>query len=687
MQAPTTGLLDETIAREEVSVRRSALPLGQALVVTILLSCDELNPVKIFNEYIPWVSNRTIAIVALVNLLVLCFTQRQRLLYFVVRLFFRCTLNNMFFRSVEIVGAENLPKEGPLILTGNHNNQFVDGIMMVANCAREISFMIAQKSFERPVVGTLARALRCIPVTRPQDTAKSGSGKVKADGSCTLLGVGTAFTKEAIIGGSLDIKGQSGPIKVKEVKSDTELILDSAATETPEEGAKYKVLPKVDQSKMYSNVFNSLGKGDCLGIFPEGGSHDRTDLLPLKAGVAIIALEMYKTHQVSVPIQPVGLNYFGGHHFGGRVVVEFGAPIHIPQEVHLKYETDKRGATADLLELVTSGMRSVIVPVPDYKTLQKVYMMRRLFAPDNERLSASEIMDLNRRFAVGARRIIELRRDSQEGPGSPTGKEDEDHQKAALGSEDLQALGEVEQQMDEYMHSLKRLGLRDHQVRQIPFWTFGDLCARVLYFTMTMGLGIVPHIMFNLPVIMIARKFAATEQAKALKASTVKLAARDVVMSYKIIYVLVLVPLEFIVYGSLLFKFTQLWMTTKILLLASCPFFAFLAMKASEQGIREAKNIYPLLRHIGSMSGLTKTEQDMLPKQRIALQKEVRKAVKKYGPALGDLYSAKTVDWNKEMSKLNRSLSNAELMQGLLEKSGSPARKESTEEASLRQRK
>lgn len=30
-----------------------------------------------------------------------------------------------------------------------------------------------------------------------------------------------------------------------------------------------------------------------MGIFPEGGSHDRTDLLPLKAGVAVIALEAH----------------------------------------------------------------------------------------------------------------------------------------------------------------------------------------------------------------------------------------------------------------------------------------------------------------------------------------------------------------------------------------------------------
>jgi hypothetical protein len=42
------------------------------------------------------------------------------------------------------------------------------------------------------------------------------------------------------------------------------------------------VLEAVDQHKMFDAVNNALSKGNCLGIFPEGGSHDQTNLLPLK---------------------------------------------------------------------------------------------------------------------------------------------------------------------------------------------------------------------------------------------------------------------------------------------------------------------------------------------------------------------------------------------------------------------
>jgi len=44
---------------------------------------------------------------------------------------------------------------------------------------------------------------------------------------------------------------------------------------------------------MYEAVFNHLALGRVVGIFPEGGSHDRPDLLPIKAGISIMALSYF----------------------------------------------------------------------------------------------------------------------------------------------------------------------------------------------------------------------------------------------------------------------------------------------------------------------------------------------------------------------------------------------------------
>eukprot|EP00411_Alexandrium_monilatum_P086009 CAMPEP_0175725048 /NCGR_PEP_ID=MMETSP0097-20121207/47563_1 /TAXON_ID=311494 /ORGANISM="Alexandrium monilatum, Strain CCMP3105" /LENGTH=692 /DNA_ID=CAMNT_0017032819 /DNA_START=1 /DNA_END=2079 /DNA_ORIENTATION=+ len=640
------------------SVYAAAKPMASLLAVTLCLALDELNPVKVFCCYSRGVvTERHVGYFAAMLLCALTIHQRGRVLYTVCRLFFRCTFNNMFFRSVEVVGLENLPKEGPVILTGNHNNQFVDGVILLTNCHREISFMIAEKSYQRPFVGFLARAFNCIPVSRPQDTAYAGAGTVTADGSSTLRGEGTSFTKEVQAGNLLEVKGLSKSVKVKDIVSDVELTLEAEAGESAS-GCRYKVFPKVDQSLMYATVHHGLKMGKCLGIFPEGGSHDRTDLLPLKAGVAIIALDAFSKHGLLVPIVPVGLNYFHGHKFGGRVVVEFGAPINIPESIHAQYETDKRGAADALLGMVATGMRGVIVPVPDYRTLQQIYMVRRLYVPDGLKISAEKAMDLNRRFAVGTFRIMQLALgDKAVSNNNAASGEDQlsaggegvpsEEVRPQFQPEDINCIQELRSALEAYMSSLKRLGLRDHQVRQIGWWSMGDLVGRLMYLLVTMALGCIPQVMFNLPVWFIATRIALKEQQKSLKASSVKLKAYDVVMSYKIIYVLAFVPFLYLVYGVLIWRYSRWSTMTMILVLATLPFFSFLGMKASEQGIRAYTDIVPLFMRLLPS---TKAEQDALPARRAALQRRLHTVVKTFGPKLGDLYWQKEVDWSKEMA-------------------------------------
>jgi glycerol-3-phosphate O-acyltransferase/dihydroxyacetone phosphate acyltransferase len=52
------------------------------------------------------------------------------------------------------------------------------------------------------------------------------------------------------------------------------------------EGTAFKIAPKLDQTEVYDAVHTVLHHGGSIGIFPEGGSHDRTDLLPLKGKTA-----------------------------------------------------------------------------------------------------------------------------------------------------------------------------------------------------------------------------------------------------------------------------------------------------------------------------------------------------------------------------------------------------------------
>ena len=128
-------------------------------------------------------------------------------------------------------------------------------------------------------------------------------------------------------------------IIVKQVNSDTELTYSAeidvsvSKTERPFKVEKKlyrgimkekQILPKLDQSMMYEAVWQRLKEDGCVGIFPEvrfisdwflnkynqGGSHDRTQMLPLKAGVCIMALGAMTKNCKPIRIVPCGFNYF-----------------------------------------------------------------------------------------------------------------------------------------------------------------------------------------------------------------------------------------------------------------------------------------------------------------------------------------------------------------------------------------
>lgn len=115
-----------------------------------------------------------------------------------------------------------------------------------------------------------------------------------------------------------------------------------------------------------------------------GGSHDRTDLLPLKAGVSIMALgAMANDPNCRVKIVPVGLSYFHAHKFRSRAVVEFGSPLDVPPELVEMFKhggTDKREAVSKFLDLIYNGLKTVTVRAPDYDTLMVCQRLVTLFA-------------------------------------------------------------------------------------------------------------------------------------------------------------------------------------------------------------------------------------------------------------------------------------------------------------------
>lgn len=198
---------------------------------------------------------------------------------------------------------------------------------------RRISWLIAEKSFRRKFIGLLARGIGTLPVARAMDNLKPGTGTIylpdPINQPTLLRGVGTNFEGPGFeTEGTIalpTINGTSHSTAIAEINGPEELVLKKpfkhrdalsqltgrkdidedghftgeSADQDPEfKGTKFKVAPHVDQTAVYKAVFARLNAGGCVGIFPEGGSHDRPSLLPLKgkAYSHILILEWFSAN-------------------------------------------------------------------------------------------------------------------------------------------------------------------------------------------------------------------------------------------------------------------------------------------------------------------------------------------------------------------------------------------------------
>jgi glycerol-3-phosphate O-acyltransferase/dihydroxyacetone phosphate acyltransferase len=249
--------------------------------------------------------------------------------------------------------------------------------------------------------------------------AESGAGRIHLLNAKTnptvISGVDTRFLSQVRPQDTIILPKNTGKFQVVRVLSDTELEvkkwMDTSAPQqinkivsllTKSEGTAYKCIPHVEQDSVYERVYDELNNGECITIFPEGGSHDRAEMLPFKgkdriscldfypnvcgltlffnwvggvwiAGVTIMALgAMAKYPGLDVKIVPCGLNYFHAHRFRSRAVIEFGNPITVPAALVEKFKNggaEKREACGNLLDTIFYALKSVTVNASNDQTL------------------------------------------------------------------------------------------------------------------------------------------------------------------------------------------------------------------------------------------------------------------------------------------------------------------------------
>lgn len=522
-------------------------------------------------------------------------------------------MRSVYFREVTVVGAENIPAVGAVVFYGNHQNQFIDALMMnsIVTRSRQVRFIMAEKSYNQPIIGQFGRMFNAVPVVRPQDVPMiPGEGRLVKSQGTTICGEGTDFTKCVAKG---DVIVWFTPAKAKcsaqvnRIVSPTQVEVTMPIQTEFQIGdpTEFKISRRIDHSEMYAKVYDTLQHNQCIGIFPEGGSHDHTSLLPLKAGVALFSLGAAERN-ISVKIVPVGLTYFYGHKFRSRAYVEFGEPITPPEELVTLFSSDKRKATGIFLQQLNEALRAVTINVPDWKTLKFLHTFRQLYQPPQCNLSARDYLRLIRRLGV----VIEQQQDNPEFMEFRASVENYSDYCNALLVRDSQAA------------TLKRLGAADGEAPEIR------LLLRRVFTLFLMGVILVPFFVVGLPIGMLIKYVAIKKTREALSHSSVKIVGADVTGSYKVLLGFAVVPVAFLVISLLVFFFTDA--RTTLVTLFCLPMAMYVSLLILQEAIMELRAALPLLMSLVSNHKQFKK----LYEKRETLAAQAREVVHRYDPQL-----------------------------------------------------
>lgn len=424
--------------------------------------------------------------------------------------------SRVFFKEIIIPGKHKIPQdEATILICAPHANQFVDCVILASQLPRKVHFVAAASTVRSPIIGRFCKWMSTIiPVERSQDLAKTLTGKMTVT-ECSVVGIGTHFTAEIPDKSSISINKELR--RVVEVIDDTHCTLANPVSTAITEPVVAKMIPHVDNTSMFSSCWECLGKGGCIAIFPEGGSHDRSDLLPLKSGVAFMIMGFRKKYPEKVlRVIPVGMNYMEGHKFRQACAfIDIGEDVAIPHELDDPHvfdsEESKHMAVDSLMSSILHSIRTVTTTAPDWETFTRANAARRLLVQDDVQINTEQKMKLCRNLVHGY----------LENKNEPT-------------------IVKLVNRLDDYIFLLECTHTRDSDVKKREHISDkrSQNLENMLYhllFAFMYSIPMVPGAILGWPFLFYGKIYSSMMQVKALKKSSVKVKGVDVVASNKLV--------------------------------------------------------------------------------------------------------------------------------------------------------
>jgi glycerol-3-phosphate O-acyltransferase / dihydroxyacetone phosphate acyltransferase len=130
----------------------------------------------------------------------------------------------------------------------------------------------------------------------------------------------------------------------------------------------------------FEACFKVLERGEAIGIFPEGITHDDPQLKTVKTGAARMALELEHRHQgkLGLHIVPVGLTFSAKEIYRSDVLVNFGEPVRVANYLAC-YPEAKKECIQKLTADIEARIEALILHLPTLERVRLIEAVKRLY--------------------------------------------------------------------------------------------------------------------------------------------------------------------------------------------------------------------------------------------------------------------------------------------------------------------
>jgi 1-acyl-sn-glycerol-3-phosphate acyltransferase len=160
-----------------------------------------------------------------------------------------------------------------------------------------------------------------------------------------------------------------------------------------------------DNEDAFAACHEALAGGDLVAIFPEGTTHDRPRMDPIKTGAARIALGARAAGAERLAILPVGLTFPDKVALRSSALVQLGVPIELDVVSPKAVGPDDPDAVRQLTAVIERGLRAVS---PDFEDIETALALEQaahvaLSSEDEPDPSLEDRYELARRLGRATR--------------------------------------------------------------------------------------------------------------------------------------------------------------------------------------------------------------------------------------------------------------------------------------------